>query len=100
MSMRVAPKINLSDEQREALEKLVARPNHHCSIGYPSEDDLMANAGKQTNRIADELAIARQTVARWRGRFIASGIAGIEKDAPRPVESLKFCPAASRRSLV
>lgn len=34
--------------------------------------------------IAERLAIMLRTVARWRGRFRAKGLAGIEKDAPRP----------------
>lgn len=82
--MRVAPKINLSDEQREALEKLARGRTTTVRLAIRAKMILMANAGKQDQQIADELAIARQTVARWRGRFIASGIAGIEKDAPRP----------------
>ena len=82
--MRVAPKINLSDSQREALEKLARGRTTTVRLAIRAKMILMANDGKQDQQIAEELAVARQTVARWRGRFIASGIAGIEKDAPRP----------------
>jgi transposase len=44
---------------------------------------LGAAQGRNTERIATQLGIARQTVARWRLRFAQYGLAGIEKDAPR-----------------
>jgi transposase len=44
---------------------------------------LLASEGKKNREIADELDIERTIVGRWRGRFAAQGLAGIEKDAPR-----------------
>ena len=94
--MRVAPKISLSDEQREALEKLARGRTTTVRLAIRAKMILMADAGKQDQQIADELAIARQTVARWRGRFIASGIAGIEKDVCAIQRSV---PAVIRQSI-
>src|SRR5262245_1323470 len=45
---------------------------------------LMAADGMSDILIADEMNVARQTVARWRGRFLELGIEGLRKDAPRP----------------
>jgi transposase len=45
---------------------------------------LLAAAGKQDKDIAAELGITAQKAARWRKRFLALGMVGLEKDAPRP----------------
>jgi transposase len=45
---------------------------------------LLAAEVKQDKEIAEELGIVASTVARWRHRFLALGVPGIEKDAPRP----------------
>jgi transposase len=45
---------------------------------------LLAAAGKQDLEIAAEIGISNQKAARWRKRFLKMGLAGLEKDAPRP----------------
>jgi transposase len=45
---------------------------------------LLANEGQQDIEIAQALGISRQKSARWRGRFLQLGFAGLEHDAPRP----------------
>jgi transposase len=82
--MRVAPKINLSETVREELDRLARGRTTTVRLAIRAKMVLMAAEGKQDQQIGEELTVARQTVARWRQRFIASGIAGIEKDAPRP----------------
>lgn len=81
--MRVAPRINLSEAQREELERQARSRTATVRLAARARMILMASEGKQDQQIAEELGIARQTVARWRSRFLDSGIAGIEKDAPR-----------------
>jgi transposase len=44
---------------------------------------LAAAEGKDNKDIAVDLRISRGAVARWRDRFAESGVAGLEKDAPR-----------------
>jgi transposase len=44
----------------------------------------LAAAGKQDLEIAAEIGISNQKAARWRQRFLKAGLAGLEKDAPRP----------------
>ena len=60
---------------------------------------LMAADGKQNQMIAAALGLSRPTVQLWRDRFAAHGIAGIEKDAPRPGRKPKLFAAKVRRVL-
>jgi transposase len=45
---------------------------------------LLAADGLQNKRIAATLNVAPRMVTLWRGRFLEQGIAGLQKDAPRP----------------
>jgi transposase len=45
---------------------------------------LLAAEGLENNQIARRMHITPEKVARWRSRFLAGGIAALEKDAPRP----------------
>jgi transposase len=54
---------------------------------------LLAADGKRNDEIAEALGCTRRTVGTWRLRFLNGGVAGIEKDAPRPGRS----PAVRRR---
>ena len=45
---------------------------------------LLAADGLENKQIGQRLGITRQTAGRWRDRYAAHGLAGIEKDAPRP----------------
>ena len=45
---------------------------------------LLAADGKQNLEIAETLSISVQKAARWRWRFLAKDLPGLEKDAPRP----------------
>jgi transposase len=82
--MRVAAEVKLSDEQREQLEKQARARSVSVRLAQRSKMILLAAEGIPDLKIAAELGVARQTVARWRSRFIVRGLEGIEKDAPRP----------------
>jgi DNA-binding NarL/FixJ family response regulator len=45
---------------------------------------LLAAAGQQNKDIAAMLSMTPKKVARWRQRFLALGVAGLQKDAPGP----------------
>src|SRR5437764_14187206 len=82
--MRVAPLVVLTEDQQRTL--------HHWARGrwLPARQVerarvvLLAAAGKQELEIAAEVGISNQKAARWRKRFLELGLAGLEKDAPRP----------------
>ena len=82
--MRVAPAVELSDEESEKL-KAIAR-SKSCSVRLVERSKIviLAAQGRQDTEIAEELAITRQKVSRWRRRYLDFGIEGLEKDAPRP----------------
>src|SRR5882672_6905299 len=82
--MRVAPEVKLSDEQRQELERRARGRMVTVRAAQRAKMILMAASGLTDSAIGEELGISRQNVARWRGRFVARGLAGIEKDAPRP----------------
>lgn len=82
--MRVAAAIELSDEQRQQLEKQARARSVSVRLAQRSKMILLATTGLSDLKIGAELGVKRQTVARWRSRFIRQGLSGIEKDAPRP----------------
>ena len=81
--MRIARPIQLSEEQRQALEQRARARSLPARIVERSRIVLLADAGKQDVEIAEELRITPKKVARWRARFLAGGLAALEKDAPR-----------------
>jgi transposase len=81
--MRSACQITLSDADRTILERWSRGRSTQARLVTRACVVLAAAEGKQNKDIAVELKIARGTVARWRDRFAESGIAGLEKDAPR-----------------
>jgi transposase len=82
--MRVAPSVDLNSEQTEVLEQRSRARSLPSRVVERARIVLMAGAGKQDKEIAAELGISVQKSARWRARFLESGVAGLEKDAPRP----------------
>jgi len=82
--MRIAASVEVSDEQRQQLEKQARARSVSVRLAQRSKMILRAAAGLSDLKIGAELGVKRQTVARWRSRFISQGLPGIEKDAPRP----------------
>jgi transposase len=80
--MRIAPAVQVSDEDRDWLTKTVTstltpkRLSERCSVV------LLAAEGKRNDQIARQLKITRQKAARWRDRFGQFGRAGLEDDQP------------------
>src|SRR5215218_7468376 len=83
MPMRRACTITLTDEDRATLERLARGRSTEARLVERARIVLLAAQGRENKDIAAELGVTRATVARWRGRFAARGIAGIEKEAPR-----------------
>ena len=87
--MRVAPKIILSDEQREQLDAFARSRSLPLRVVQRAQIVLLAVDGRQDLEIAEALNITRQKAGRWRKRFLRLGISGIQKDAPRPGRTKK-----------
>jgi transposase len=81
--VRVAPQITLSDEDRQVLERWARGRSTPARLVLRARIVLAAAEGKENKSIAAELNTNRPLVGKWRTRFAQSGLAGIEKDAPR-----------------
>ena len=97
--MRRAATITLSASEREHLERLkngrrvTVRLAERAAIVLLAADDL------ENQEIAAAMGISRQKAGRWRSRYASRGLAGIEKDAPRPGR-LPRISAAQRADVV
>jgi transposase len=81
--MRAAPAIKLSDDDRMLLERWARGRSTPARLVLRSKIALLAASGLLNKQIAAELRCGAKTVCLWRNRFAQSGVAGIEKDAPR-----------------
>src|SRR6266487_290523 len=98
--MRIAARIMLDDEQRRQLQSTAKGRSVSVRLAQRSSIILLAAEGKQDVEIAKELSIARQTAARWRGRFITLGFAGLVKDKQRGGRRRTVTTPAKVRAIV
>src|SRR3954471_18053594 len=82
--MRVAPPVVLTEDQRRTLHQWARGRSLPARQVERARVVLLAAAGKQDLEIATAIGISNQKAARWRKRFLQLGLAGLEKDAPRP----------------
>src|SRR5437763_3446011 len=82
--MRVAPPVVLTEDQKRTLHQWARGRSLPARQVERARVVLLAAAGKQDLEIAAEVGVSNQKAARWRKRFLQMGLAGLEKDAPRP----------------
>src|SRR5881296_3551508 len=82
--MRIAPAIALSPEQRTLLVSQAGSRSLPVRVAERARIVLFAAFGQQDLEIAARMAITPKKVSRWRKRFLALGVVGLQKDAPRP----------------
>jgi transposase len=83
MPIPTAVVIELSDEERAALEGWARRPTSAQALATRSRIVLAAAEGDSNSVIARRLAISRPTVTKWRSRFAKYRLDGL-LDEPRP----------------
>lgn len=81
--MRMACQIELTDQERETLERWSRGRRTQARVVIRAKIVLLAAVGMRNKDIAAEVGTDRLTVGRWRCRFANMRLAGIEKDAPR-----------------
>jgi transposase len=81
--MRVARPVSLNPEQRKRLEQQARGRSLPARVVERARIVLLTAEGRRDKEIAQELGITAENSARWRNRFLAGGIAALEKDAPR-----------------
>jgi transposase len=75
--------VELTDVEREQLESWSRRHTSAQALAQRSRIVLLAAEGLRTGEICERLGVHRNTVARWRGRFLAERLEGV-LDEPRP----------------
>ena len=81
-SPKLAPLI-LSDQERSALDALARRRTTSQALALRARIVLACAAGATVTDVAADLEITRDTVRKWRSRFLAGRLEGLG-DAPRP----------------
>jgi transposase len=89
-SVRVAPAVVLTDEDESELARLARSKRTSVRLAQRARIVLLAAQGLQNKDIAEQLGIGRVQVARWRERFLESGLQGIERDLPRGAPPVKM----------
>src|SRR5271170_3825351 len=81
--MRIAPTISVNDDDLLTLQRWSRGRSTQARLVLRAKVILAASEGKANDEIAEELGTDAGFVGRWRRRFAAQGLPGIEKDAPR-----------------
>jgi len=97
--MRRAVTITLGASERAQLERLKNGRRVAVRLAERAAIVLLAADGLENQEIASAMGISRQKAGRWRSRYAARGLEGIEKDAPRPGR-LPTISAAQRADVV
>ncbi len=87
--LRVAPAIELTDEQEGELKRLARSKRTSVRLAQRAQIVLLAAQDLQNKDIAQQLGIGRVQVARWCERYLQSGVQGIERDLPRGAPPVK-----------
>jgi transposase len=83
MSRPFLEPLKLSDDERATLERWARRPKSAQALALRCRIVLLAAKGKNNTEIARALGINRQTVGKWRSRFLSLRLDGVH-DEPRP----------------
>ena len=93
---RTSPyRIDLTDEQRSALESLARTYTLPYWQVIRAQMVLLAAEGLRNDQIAQQLNCRREVVSQWRKRFFEQGMAGLE-DRPRRGRPATFSPTGTR----
>ncbi len=80
---RPTPPLTINEAEREALERWQRRPTTAQALAQRARMVLECATGKTNTRVARELRVTKQTVGKWRSRFLAARLDGL-LDEPRP----------------
>jgi hypothetical protein len=80
---RPIPPLHVSADERESLERWTRRPTTAQALALRSQIILRCAEGRTNTVVAQELGLAKQTVGKWRARFIERRLDGL-LDEPRP----------------
>lgn len=93
MPVPIAPHVTLADAEQSRLESIVRAHSTPQALAFRCQLILRAAAPNRPSnlQVAQELNCNRHTVGRWRSRYLAQGLRGLQ-DAPRPGRPRRFSP--------
>ena len=94
MPRRSPYRIELTDEQRTALESLARSYTLPYRQVIREQMVLLAAQGLRNDQIAERVNCRREVVSQWRKRFFEQGMAGLE-DRPRRGRPPTFPPTGT-----
>ena len=96
MPVPLAPQVTLADDEQARLASIVRAHATPQALAFRCQLILRAAAPDQPSnlQVAQELHCHRQTVGRWRSRYLAQGLSGLQ-DAPRPGRPRRFSPLSA-----
>jgi transposase len=80
---RPIPRLVLGPAERQTLEAYARRRKTAQALALRSRVVLLCASGRSNTDVAAELEVTKQTVGKWRARFHARRLAGLQ-DEPRP----------------
>ena len=75
--------LTLSDDEHNMLERWARRPTTAQALAQRARIVLACASGRTNTRVARELRLTKQTVGKWRSRFVDARLDGL-LDEPRP----------------
>ena len=95
---RPTPALLLTEEERETLQNWRRRPKSAQALALRARMILLCAEGRSNTEAADELRVTKQTVGKWRKRFVEKRLDGL-LDEPRPGTPRKLSDADVERVL-
>jgi transposase len=80
---RPMPPLTLTRDDRETLERWTRRASTAQALAQRARLILGCAAGQTNTRVAHDLRLTKQTIGKWRTRFLTAGLDGL-LDEPRP----------------
>src|SRR5437660_8394861 len=75
--------LSLSDDELETLKQWARRPKTSQALAQRARIILACAEGKNNTEVADRWRVTKQTVGKWRTRFLNKRLDGL-LDEPRP----------------
>jgi len=99
MPVPFALPITLAHNEQSRLESIARAHSTPQALAFRCQVILRAAAPDHPSnlQVANELQCNRHTVGRWRSRYLAQGLSGLQ-DAPRPGRPRRFSPLSTSRS--
>jgi Winged helix-turn helix len=96
MPVPLAPPVTLDGDAQSHLESIVRAHSTPQALAFRCRLILRTAAPDRPSnlQVAQELPCNRHTVGRWRSRYLAQGLRGLQ-DAPRPGRPRRFSPLSA-----